>query len=161
MENSTAFRYAEPKDVSLILQFIKRLAEYEKMIDEVVADEELLNEWIFEKNRAEVIFVLADGKEVGFALFFHNFSTFLGRAGIYLEDLYVLPEYRGQGFGRAILKKLSGIAVERGCGRLEWSCLDWNKPSIEFYLSLGAKPMDDWTVYRLSGDTLKGLADGQ
>ncbi|MBQ2755765.1 MAG: GNAT family N-acetyltransferase, partial [Oscillospiraceae bacterium] len=106
-----------------------------------------------------VIFALEDGKEVGFAVFFHNFSTFLGRAGLYLEDLFVLPEYRGKGYGKALLKKLAQITVERGCGRLEWCCLDWNKPSIDFYLSLGAKPMDDWTIYRLTGDTLEKMAE--
>ena len=106
-----------------------------------------------------MIFAVVDNKEIGFALFFHNFSTFLGRSGIYLEDLYVKPEYRGHGYDKAILKKLASIAVERGCGRLEWWCLDWNKPSIDFYLSLGAKPMSDWTVYRIAGDTLKELAD--
>ena len=153
------FRYAEEKDVSLILQFIKDLAEYEHMLDEVVATEELLTEWIFQKEKAEVIFVLEDGKEVGFALFFHNFSTFLGRAGIYLEDLYVKPEYRHKGYGKGLLKKLAQIAVERGCGRLEWWCLDWNQPSIDFYLSLGAEPMEDWTVYRIAGDTLQKLAE--
>ena len=153
------FRYAEEKDVPLILQFIKDLAEYEHMLDEVVATEELLTEWIFQKEKAEVIFVLEDGKEVGFALFFHNFSTFLGRAGIYLEDLYVKPEYRHKGYGKGLLKKLAQIAVERGCGRLEWWCLDWNQPSIDFYLSLGAEPMEDWTVYRIAGDTLHKLAE--
>lgn len=152
------FRYAERNDVSLILKFIRELAAYEKMLDEVVADEATLEEWIFDKNKAEVIFACLDGKEIGFALFFHNFSTFLGRAGLYLEDLYVSPEYRGKGYGRAILKKLASIAVERKCGRLEWWCLDWNKPSIDFYLSLGAKPMSDWTVYRIAGETLKNLA---
>ena len=153
------FRYAEEKDVPLILQFIKDLAEYEHMLDEVVATEELLTEWIFQKEKAEVIFVLEDGKEVGFALFFYNFSTFLGRAGIYLEDLYVKPEYRHKGYGKGLLKKLAQIAVERGCGRLEWWCLDWNQPSIDFYLSLGAEPMEDWTVYRIAGDTLQKLAE--
>ncbi len=152
------FRYAERRDTGLILQFIRELADYEKMLDEVVADETILEEWIFDKQKAEVIFALESGKEIGFALFFHNFSTFLGRAGIYLEDLYVKPEYRGKGYGKAILKKLAAIAVERGCGRLEWWCLDWNKPSIDFYLSLGAKTMSDWTVYRIDGDTLKNLA---
>ena len=147
------------KDVALILRFIKDLAEYEKMLNEVVATEELLKEWIFDKNKAEVIFALEDDKEVGFALFFHNFSTFLGRSGIYLEDLYVKPEYRGKGYGKGLLKKLAQIAVERGCGRLEWWCLDWNKPSIDFYLSLGAEPMEDWTVYRIAGDTLKSMAE--
>ncbi|MCI9211309.1 MAG: GNAT family N-acetyltransferase [Eubacterium sp.] len=153
------FRNAERKDTLLILQFIKELADYEKMLNEVVADETTLETWIFDKQKAEVIFALEDGKEVGFALFFHNFSTFLGRAGIYLEDLYVKPECRGKGYGKAILKKLASIAVERGCGRLEWWCLDWNKPSIDFYLSLGAEAMSDWTVYRITGDTLTQLAE--
>ncbi len=153
------FRYAERKDTALILKFIKELAEYEKMLDEVVATEELLEDWIFNKQKAEVIFAMADGKEAGFALFFHNFSTFLGRAGIYLEDLYVNPEYRGCGIGKALLKKLASVAVERGCGRLEWWCLDWNKSSIDFYRSMGAEPMEDWTVYRIAGETLKKLAD--
>ena len=153
------FRYAEKSDVALILQFIRELAEYEKLLDEVVATEELLTEWIFEKNKAEVIFALEDGKEVGFALFFHNFSTFLGRAGIYLEDLYVKPDRRGKGYGKGLLKKLAQIAVERGCGRLEWWCLDWNKSSIDFYRSLGAQPMEEWTTYRITGDTLKQLAE--
>jgi len=159
MEPVLTFRYATREDTGLILQFIKELAEYENMLDEVVADEKTLEEWIFDKQKAEVIFAVVDEIEVGFALFFHNFSTFLGRAGIYLEDLYVKPDYRGKGYGKAILKKLASIAVERGCGRLEWWCLDWNKPSIDFYLSLGAKPMSDWTVYRISGDTLASLAD--
>ena len=156
--NNFTIRYAEEKDVSIILSFITELAIYENMLDDVVATEELLQEWIFEKKKAEVILAVEDGKEVGFALFFQNFSTFLGRAGIYLEDLFVLPEYRGRGYGKALLKKLAGIAVERGCGRLEWSCLDWNKPSIDIYLSLGAKPMDEWTVYRLTGETLNNFA---
>ncbi|MDM8289459.1 GNAT family N-acetyltransferase [Slackia piriformis] len=154
------FRTAERNDVGLILQFIRELADYEKMLDEVVADEATLEEWLFDKQKAEVIFVLEDDEEVGFALFFHNFSTFLGRAGIYLEDLYVRPEHRGKGYGKALLRKLASIAVERGCGRLEWWCLDWNKPSIDFYLSLGAEPMSDWTVYRIAGDTLTQLATG-
>lgn len=152
------YRFAEKKDVSLILYFIKELAKYEKMLDEVVATEDLLEEWIFEKEKAEVIFAMEDDVEVGFALFFHNFSTFLGRAGIYLEDLYVKPEYRGKGYGKGLLKKLAQIAGERGCGRLEWWCLDWNKPSIDFYRSLGAVPMDEWTVYRITGDTLDKMA---
>ncbi len=152
------FRYAKEKDVALILSFVKELAEYENMLDEVIATEQIYKEWIFEKKKAEVIFVVEDGVEVGFALFFHNFSTFLGRAGIYLEDLYVKPEHRGKGYGKALFKKLAQIAVERGCGRFEWWCLDWNKPSIDFYLSLGAKPMDEWTSYRIDGDTLLELA---
>lgn len=153
------FRYAERKDVNLILQFIKELADYEKMLNEVVATPELLEEWIFDKNKAEVIFVLEDSKEVGFALFFHNFSTFLGRSGIYLEDLYVKPEYRGKGYGKALLTKLAQIAVERRCGRLEWWCLDWNQKSIDFYKSMGAVPMSDWTVYRIAGETLQKLGE--
>lgn len=153
------FRNAERKDTLLILQFIKELADYEKMLNEVVADEATLETWIFDKQKAEVIFAVEDEKEVGFALFFHNFSTFLGRAGIYLEDLYVKPECRGKGYGKALLKKLASVAVERGCGRLEWWCLDWNKPSIDFYLSLGAEAMSDWTVYRIAGDTLAQLAE--
>lgn len=158
MENLT-YRFAEEKDVSVILEFIRELAEYEKMLDDVVADEKLLKEWIFDKKKAEVILAEVDGKEAGFALFFHNFSTFLGRAGIYLEDLFVKPEFRGKGIGKGLLKQLAKITVERGCGRLEWSCLDWNKPSIDFYISLDAKPMDEWTVYRLTGETLRKMAE--
>ena len=158
MENTLTFRSAERKDVPLILEFIRALAEYEHMADQVVADEATLEEWLFDRRKAEVIFAVLEGKEVGFALFFHNFSTFLGRAGLYLEDLFVLPEVRGRGVGKAILKHLAALAVERGCGRLEWWCLDWNEPSIAFYRSLGAEPMSDWTVYRLAGDTLRNLA---
>lgn len=153
-----SFRFAEKKDCPLILKFIKDLAEYEKMSDEAVVTEELLEEWVFDKEKAEVIFIMEDSKELGFALFFHNFSTFVGRAGIYLEDIFVNPVHRGKGYGKALLKKLAQIAVERGCGRLEWMCLDWNKPSIDFYLSLGAKPLSDWTAYRMAGDTLADFA---
>ena len=156
---NTEIRFATDADTAIILGFIKALAEYEKMSDLVVADEALLREWIFEKKKAEVIFAVEDGKEVGFALFFHNFSTFLGRAGIYLEDLFVLPEYRGRGHGKSLIRKLAKIAVERGCGRLEWSCLDWNTPSIDFYLSLGAEQMSEWTVYRFEGERLVSLAN--
>ena len=153
------FRSATAADTGLILQFIRALAEYEKMLDLVVADEELLTDQLFRKKNAEVVFAMEDGKEVGFALYFHNFSTFLGRSGLYLEDLFVYPEYRGKGYGKAILKRLAAIAVERGCGRLEWACLDWNQPSIDFYRSLGAEPMSDWTVYRLTGQTLDRMAN--
>lgn len=153
-----SFREAEEKDCGLILFFIRELAAYEKMSDEVVATEEMLSDWLFHKHSAEVIFACEDGKEVGFALFFHNFSTFVGRAGLYLEDLYVLPEYRGRGCGKALLKRLAAIAVERGCGRMEWVCLDWNQPSIDFYRSLGSRPMDEWTVYRVAGGSLEQLA---
>jgi len=153
------FRFAERRDTALILQFIKDLAEYEKMADLVVATPEMLEEEIFEKRKAEVLFVMENGREVGFALFFHNFSTFLGRAGLYLEDLFVLPEFRGKGYGKATLKKLAQIAVERGCGRFEWWCLDWNRPSVDFYLSLGAEPMSEWTTYRVTGEKLLKLAE--
>ena len=153
-----SYRYANKNDVDLILYFIKQLAIYEKMENEVVATPEILEEWLFNKKIAEVIFAVEEEKDVGFALFFHNFSTFLGRGGIYLEDLFVLPEYRGKGHGKNLLKTLAEIAVERGCGRVEWCCLDWNKPSIDFYKSLGAVPMEDWTIYRLTGDSLKNMA---
>ena len=154
-----ALRAAEPGDVPVILGFIHALAEYEHMADQVVASEGLLEDWLFRRRTARVILAELDGKPVGFALFFHNFSTFLGRGGIYLEDLFVLPEVRGKGFGKALLRCLAAIAAEEGCGRLEWSCLDWNRPSIDFYLSLGAKPMDDWTVYRIDGETLQAMGD--
>lgn len=158
MTNIT-FRPAVPKDEALILSFIQALADYEHMSDQVIATPELLREWIFEKKKAEVIFALSEGKEVGFALFFHNFSTFLGRAGIYLEDLFVLPEERGRGCGKALLKELARIALARGCGRLEWACLDWNRPSINFYTKgMGAAAMDEWTTYRLTGATLETAA---
>ena len=154
------FRFANEDDCGLILDFIRRLAEYEHLSDQVVATEELLREWIFDKQKAEVLFVCDGGKEVGIALFFHNFSTFLGRAGIYLEDLFVLPEYRGKGYGKALLKKVAQITVGRGCGRMEWSCLDWNRPIIDLYKSLGAVPMDEWTAYRLTGEALLKMAGG-
>ena len=153
------FRTAGPEDTGLILAFIRSLADYEGMLDQVVATEELLRQQLFERKNAEVLFVLEGEKEVGFALFFHNFSTFLGRAGLYLEDLFVLPEARGKGYGKALLAKLAAIAKERGCGRMEWWCLDWNQPSIQVYKALGAVPMDEWTVYRLTGDTLDKLAE--
>ena len=158
MEGELQIRPAERADVPLILQFIRELADYEGMLDEVVADEATLEEWLFDRRAAEVIFALEERREVGFALFFHNFSTFLGRAGLYLEDLYVRPEHRGKGYGKALLRRLAQIAVERGCGRLEWWCLDWNRPSIDFYLAMGAEPMSDWTVYRVAGEKLKELA---
>lgn len=153
------FRYAEEKDTALILQFIRQLAIYEKMEDQVTADETLLKEWLFDKQTARVIFALEEENEVGFALFFYNFSTFLGKGGVYLEDLFVLPEYRGKGYGKGLLKQLAKIAVSEGCGRLEWVCLDWNQPGIDFYRALGAQPMEDWTLYRLAGDTLQKMAE--
>lgn len=154
----TGIRTASVEDCGRILQMIRALARYEKMEDQVVATEDLLREWIFEKKKAEVLFATEDGREVGFALFFHHFSTFLGRAGIYLEDLYVIPEYRGKGHGKALLKRLAQITLERGCGRLDWQCLNWNERSIAFYRSLGAEALDDWTGYRLSGKTLEEMA---
>lgn len=155
---TATFRFAEPGDEALILQFIHKLAEYEHLDDQVIATEDDLHAWLFDKRVAEVLFVLEGDREVGFALFFHNFSTFLGKAGIYLEDLFVLPECRGKGYGKAIMARIAAIAEERGCGRFEWSCLDWNQPSIDFYLSLGAVPQDGWTTYRLTGKALSELA---
>lgn len=151
-------RFAKEQDISLIFQFIKELAIYEKMLDEVVATEEILYESLFEKKVAEVIIAEYKEEPVGFALFFHNFSTFVGRPGLYLEDLYIKPEMRGKGFGKTILAYLAHLAVERNCGRMEWSCLDWNEPSIKFYKAMGAVPMNEWTVYRLHDQTLENLA---
>ena len=157
---STEFhiRPASPEDVPVILRFIRALAEYEHLEHEVVATEELLRHWIFEQRKAEVLLGETEEGPVAFALFFHNFSTFLGRAGIYLEDLFVLPEHRSKGYGKTMLRALARLALERGCGRLEWACLDWNQPSINFYLSLHAKPMEEWTTYRLTGENLRHMA---
>lgn len=152
------FRFATREDTGLVLRFIRELADYEHMLDQVVATEAVLEDWLFVKQKAETIFAVLDGVEVGFALFFHNFSTFLGRSGLYLEDLFVKPEFRGRGIGKSIFQELARIAVERDCGRLEWWCLDWNQPSIDFYLAMGAEPMQDWTVYRLSNNALHQLA---
>lgn len=156
---TATFRRAEKKDVPLILDFIRRLAAYEHMEHDVTATPVLLEEWLFEKKTAEVLFAVDEnGREVGFALYFHNFSTFLGKAGIYLEDLFVLPEERGLGYGKGLIAALARTALDRGCGRLEWSCLDWNTPSIEFYKSLGARVMDEWSVYRLTVPEMEKLA---
>ncbi|WP_312907654.1 GNAT family N-acetyltransferase [Tissierella praeacuta] len=152
-------RFAEEKDVELILDFIKELADYEKLLHEVVATEETLMDSLFVRKSAEVIIGEHDGKPVGFALFFHNFSTFLGRPGIYLEDLYVRPEMRGKGYGKILLFFLAKLAIERNCGRFEWWCIDWNEPSINFYKSIGAVPMDEWTVYRVHNQALIDLAN--
>lgn len=154
-------RKALRSDVPTILNFIKLLAEYEKLSHEVIATPELLQEQIFgEKSPVQVLIAELDSKPVGFALYFYNFSTFLGRKGIYLEDLFVLPETRGQGVGKSLLQALAAQAVAEGCGRVEWSVLDWNKPAIDFYKSIGAGPMDEWTVYRLTGENLKAFASG-
>ena len=158
--STCTIRPAAPGDEELILSFIRALADYERMSDQVVATPALLREWIFEKKKAEVVFAEAEGRAVGFALFFHNFSTFLGRAGLYLEDLFVLPEERGKGYGEALLRHLARTALDRGCGRLEWACLDWNRPSIDFYTKkMRALPMEEWTVYRLTGETLEQAAE--
>jgi len=152
-------RFAVPEDTRVILGFIKELAEYESLSCEVVADEEILKNSLFERNVAEVIIGEYDERPVGFAVFFHNFSTFLGRPGIYIEDLYIQPEKRGKGLGKVMLSFLAKLTKERNCGRLEWSCLDWNLPSINFYKKLGAKPMDDWTSYRITAKELDELAN--
>jgi GNAT superfamily N-acetyltransferase len=159
--SDTRVREASEGDVPLILTFIRELADYEKLSHEVVATEEGLRESLFAGRRyAEVLIAEHDGAPAGFALYFHNFSTFLGKPGIYLEDLYVRPEFRGSGIGRQLLVKLAHLALQRGCGRLEWSVLDWNEPSIGFYRQLGAVAMDDWTVYRVSDDALRKLGGG-
>ena len=152
-------RFAAVEDCVLILKFIKELASYEKLEHEVTATENILKEWIFEKKKCEVLIASENNIEIGYALFFHNFSTFLGKAGVYLEDLYINPDYRGLGYGKKLLKEVAKIAVERGCERLDWQCLDWNKSSIDFYLSLNAIEMSDWNSYRLSHEVLKKFAE--
>lgn len=156
--NELKLRFADINDVSLIFGFIKELAEYEKMSQEVIATEEILRDSLFNRKMAEVIIAEYNERPVGFALFFHNFSTFLGLPGIYLEDLYVKPEMRGKGIGKILLEFLAKLAIERNCGRLEWWCLDWNEPSIRFYKKLGAVPMNEWTVYRVTNQALSNLA---
>lgn len=152
-------RMATANDVPQILAFIRQLAEYEKLLDMVVADETKLTETLFgEKPYAEVVLADYQGKPAGFALFFHNYSTFLAKPGIYLEDLFVDPAVRGLGVGKALITYLATIALERDCGRLEWSVLDWNQPAIDFYQSLGAKMLDDWRINRVTGDSLQAMA---
>ena len=160
MNNHFNIRPALPEETSLVLDFIKKLADYEKCADEVVADEATLYHSLFVERSAEVLFAEEDGVVVGFALFFHNFSTFVGRKGLYLEDLFILPEKRGRGYGKALLKHLANLAIERNCGRMEWICLDWNKTALKVYHGIGAKPMDEWTVQRLDEDALKQFAKG-
>ena len=160
MIDKLQIRFAVKDDVPLILRLIRELAEYEHLLGSVVATEDILREWLFEKEKAEVIIGEWDGEPVTYALFFHNFSTFLGRSGLYLEDIYVRPEMRGNGIGKRMLKFIAELAVKRDCGRLEWACLDWNTSSISFYLALGVEVLCDWTTYRLSGDVLKKLAKG-
>lgn len=155
--NKFHIRKAERQDTHLILDFIRGIARYEKMEDEVVADVHTLEQQLFDLHRAEVLFAVENGREVGFALFFHNFSTFLGRSGLYLEDLYVQPEHRGKGYGKALFLELTRIARQRKCGRMEWVCLNWNQPSINFYRSMGAISLDEWTTYRLTSEGLEGI----
>lgn len=157
MTDKLSIRSATENDTELILRFIKELAGYEHLSHQVTATKEELHEQLFVKKYAEVLIGELNGEAVGFALFFHNFSTFLGKPGLYLEDLYVTQEARGKGLGKLFFKRLAEIALERNCGRFEWWCLDWNKPSIDFYLSLGAEPMSDWTVYRIAGEGIEKL----
>jgi GNAT superfamily N-acetyltransferase len=157
MDNNTIIRKAVREDIPMILEFINGIARYEKMENEVEATVELLEKELFDKGRAEVIFAMDGMKEVGFALFFHNFSTFVGRGGLYLEDLYVMPEYRGKGYGKALFMELVRIARERRCGRMAGVCLDWNKPSIDFYHSMGAVSLDEWKIFRLTDSALETL----
>jgi GNAT superfamily N-acetyltransferase len=159
---SITIRHATVDDVPLILSFIRGLADYEKLLDAVKATEEMLRDTLFgAKPAAEVLIAEDDGAPVGFALFFENYSTFLAQRGIYLEDLFVVPEARGRGVGRVLLQRLAALALERGCGRLEWAVLDWNTPAIGFYKRMGAVPMDDWTVNRLTGPALERMARGE
>lgn len=153
-----SIRFADKNDVKLIFNFIKELADYEKLLHEMVATEDVLMDSLFNKKAAEVIIGEYDGEPIGFALFFHNFSTFLGRPGIYLEDIYIKPEIRGNGYGKILLAFLADLALKRNCGRFEWRCLNWNEHSINFYKSIGAVPMDEWTVYRISDKALEDLA---
>ncbi len=159
MNNSVSFRNAVPGDEALIVDFIRKLAEYEHLLDEGVADEALIFEWVFEKRKAEVIFAMSEGHEIGYSLFYYNFSTFPGNAGLHLEDLFVLPEYRGKGYGKAFFKELARMAAERGCSRLEWTCLNWNQPSIDFYLALGAVTDTQRALYSLSGNSFNALGE--
>lgn len=151
------FRYAVKKDIPLILKFIKKLGVYEKALDRVSATEELLDEWLFEKKYGEVVFVLADGKEVGSVIFHEGFADYLGKGFLFIDALYVDEECRGCGYGKALMKKMAEITLERGCGRLEWLCLDWNQSSYQFYQHLGATPLTGCTPFRLTGDELEAV----
>ena len=158
---SFTIRPARPDEAGLVLEFIRKLAVYEKCADEVVADEATLYHSLFVERAAEVIFAEEEGTPVGFALFFHNFSTFVGRKGLYLEDLFILPEKRGLGYGKAMLKYLMDLAVQRNCGRMEWICLDWNEPALSLYRSMGAIPLDEWTVQRMTEPALKRITSSE
>jgi GNAT superfamily N-acetyltransferase len=160
MSDDVRIEPAREADAALILRLIKALAEYERLSDEVVATEATVRASLFgDARKAEVVIAYAGGEPVGFAVWFHNYSTFVSRQGLYLEDLFVLPGWRGRGIGRALLRHLARVAVERGCGRMEWAVLDWNEPAIRFYKSLGARPMDEWTVFRVTGNALRRLAE--
>ena len=161
MSKTFTIRPARPDEAGLVLEFIKILAVFERCADDVVADEATLYHSLFVEHSAEVVFGVEDGAVVGFALFFHNFSTFVGRKGLYLEDLFILPEKRGLGYGKALLKYVAGLAVERGCGRMEWICLDWNESALSLYRSIGAVPLCDWTVQRLDEQALKQFAGSE
>jgi GNAT superfamily N-acetyltransferase len=158
MDKKFNIRPATVEDVPAILKFIRALADYEKLSHQVTATEELLRHTLFEKKSAEVLLASEGDVPVGFAVFFHNFSTFLGKPGIYLEDVFVLPEFRGRGYGKALMVYLARLACERDCGRFEWSVLDWNQPSIDFYRSIGANPLSEWIIQRMTGDVIKNLA---
>jgi GNAT superfamily N-acetyltransferase len=160
MRGKTLIRPAEEKDAPLIFDFVKSLAVYEHLLDQVSATEESLRRFIFEEKKAEVLICEYEGRAAGFALFFHTFSTFLGKPGIYIEDIFVKPEFRGKGLGKLLLSSIAKIAVERDCGRLEWACLDWNEPSIAFYKSQGARPLSEWTTYRVSAQSLRDMGMG-
>lgn len=159
--NEFKIRKAGPEDVGLVLSFIRQLAEYEKMLEEVTADEQTLYHSMFVKRAANALILEEDGKAIGFALYFFNFSTFLGLPGLYVEDVFIQPDHRGKGYGKAVFCYLAKIAVEENCGRMEWTCLDWNEPSLRFYHHIGAIPMDQWTVQRLTGEALHKLAQSQ
>ena len=152
------FKIAERKDSGLILEYIKKLADYEKRLDEVIATEDAIEKWVFDEKQAEVIFALVDGTPVGFALYFLSFSTYIGNVNMHLEDLFVDPEHRGKGYGKALLKELRKIVIDRKYGRFEWTCLSWNKPSIDFYLSIGAEKKD-WNIFHFTGDALKDFVN--
>lgn len=156
--NNLTFKFAKREDTHLILKYIKKLAEYEKRLDEVVATESDIEKWVFDEKQAEVIFALLDREVIGFALYFLSFSTYTGNVNMHLEDLFIEPEHRGKGYGKALLKKLGKIVLERGYGRFEWTCLSWNKPSIDFYLSIGAE-MKDWELFHFKGDALEKFVD--
>ncbi|MDR2070816.1 MAG: GNAT family N-acetyltransferase [Treponema sp.] len=161
INDDAILRDAGEQDIPLILEFIRGLAEYEHLLDMVSATEDELTKYLFRDRMAEVLICEYQEKPAGFALYFHNFSTFLGRPGIYIEDLFVKPEYRGKGLGKALFARIAAIGVERNCGRLEWACLNWNEPSIKFYKSRGGQPLDEWTTYRITGEALKKLAEEQ